>query len=351
LTYSAQGSYIVHWTYADGNGNSSTQDQNVIVADITAPVADASSLLDATGECSASVIAPTATDNCAGTITATTTDPLTYSAQGSYIVHWTYADGNGNSSTQDQNVIVADTTSPTFTILSDIVSCDGHVSSIAPINVSDNCSSNVTVAYTLSGATTAIGNNDASNEIFNTGTTVVTYTLADGNGNSSQFSFNVSYQLIDVTVTVNQNVFTANGTGTYQWFDCTNNVSISGETSQSFAPTVNGDYAVIVSNNGCVDTSICNTISNSGISSQTMNALMGISIYPNPTNGIIYVNSTSENKNLNLSIVDVNGKVVYNHSGLNGKTNMIDIEKLAQGVYFIKINNEHDQKIIKLVKQ
>src|SRR5690606_16146212 len=53
------------------------------------------------------------TDNCEGTITGTTTDPLTYNAQGTYTITWTYDDGNGNTSTQNQTVIVDDVTAPT----------------------------------------------------------------------------------------------------------------------------------------------------------------------------------------------------------------------------------------------
>ncbi len=43
-------------------------------------------LTDIIGECSATATAPTATDICAGTITGTTSDPLTYSSQGSYVI-------------------------------------------------------------------------------------------------------------------------------------------------------------------------------------------------------------------------------------------------------------------------
>jgi len=64
----------VHWTFSDGNGNSSTANQTVIVKDATAPVAPV--LANVTGECSATVTAPTTTDNCAGTVTGTTSDPL-----------------------------------------------------------------------------------------------------------------------------------------------------------------------------------------------------------------------------------------------------------------------------------
>ncbi len=76
--------------------------KTVIVDDVTAPVADVETLSDVTGECSATATAPTATDNCEGSITGTTTDPLTYTAQGTYTIHWTYDDGNGNTSTQTQ---------------------------------------------------------------------------------------------------------------------------------------------------------------------------------------------------------------------------------------------------------
>ncbi|MFL9836264.1 hypothetical protein ABS768_02065, partial [Flavobacterium sp. ST-75] len=115
LTYSAQNGYTITWTYDDGNGNTTTQTQNVIVDDTTAPVADVATLPTITAQCevtAGTITAPTATDNCAGTITATTTDPLTYSAQNGYTITWTYDDGNGNTTTQTQNVIVDDTTAP-----------------------------------------------------------------------------------------------------------------------------------------------------------------------------------------------------------------------------------------------
>src|SRR5204863_532655 len=96
-SYNTQGTFIVHWTYDDGHGNTSTQTHTVTVHDTTAPVPNVASLPTLTGECSATVTAPSATDNCAGQITGTTTDPLTYSSQGTFIVHWLYDDGHGNT--------------------------------------------------------------------------------------------------------------------------------------------------------------------------------------------------------------------------------------------------------------
>ncbi|MCU7616801.1 T9SS type B sorting domain-containing protein [Chryseobacterium sp. PBS4-4] len=87
---------------------------NVVVGDNTPPVPTLASLSDVTGNCNTTIsIFPTATDNCAGTITATTTDPLSYSTPGTHVIHWTYNDGNGNISTQNQNVIISATPLPT----------------------------------------------------------------------------------------------------------------------------------------------------------------------------------------------------------------------------------------------
>ncbi|MCX6294595.1 MAG: T9SS type A sorting domain-containing protein [Bacteroidetes bacterium] len=113
LTYSDPGVHVITWKFDDGNGNISTQTQNVTINDTLAPVADLATLPDVTGECSVTVTGiPTATDNCAGIITGTTTDPLTVTTIGTSLITWTFNDGNGNISTQTQNVILIDTIAP-----------------------------------------------------------------------------------------------------------------------------------------------------------------------------------------------------------------------------------------------
>lgn len=87
---------------------------NVIVGDNVAPAPNAAILPNITGDCHTTVsVIPTATDNCAGIITATTTDPLSYSLPGTYVIHWTYDDGNGNISSQNQNITVTAPALPT----------------------------------------------------------------------------------------------------------------------------------------------------------------------------------------------------------------------------------------------
>ena len=149
LYYDQQGTYTINWTYDDGNGNTSTQSQTVIIDDVTDPVADLATLPDVTGECDATVTsAPTATDNCAGALTATTTDPLYYDQQGTYTVNWTYDDGNGNTSTQSQTVIVDDVTAPVITATANPITLwppnhKYHTVNVSECfsSISDNCAS------------------------------------------------------------------------------------------------------------------------------------------------------------------------------------------------------------------
>ncbi|NDP27901.1 MAG: T9SS sorting signal type C domain-containing protein [Flavobacterium sp.] len=75
-----------------------------------APVPNIASLPDSTGQCAVTVTAPTATSNCYGPITGTTATSFPITAPGTTVVTWTYNDGNGQTSTQNQNVIIGSTT-------------------------------------------------------------------------------------------------------------------------------------------------------------------------------------------------------------------------------------------------
>jgi gliding motility-associated-like protein len=91
-------------------------DVDVLVGDNQAPVPNLTTLQTITGDCKTTItIIPTATDACAGIITATTANPLSYSLAGTYTIVWNYDDGNGNSVTQSQWVIISPKPLPTTT--------------------------------------------------------------------------------------------------------------------------------------------------------------------------------------------------------------------------------------------
>jgi hypothetical protein len=134
-----------------GLGTSQTANANCncqVGIDRNAPVPNLATLPLVTGECSASVTAPTATDACMGTITGTTTDPTSYSGQGTFLVHWTYSDGNGNTTTQNQTVVIDDNTPPVITcpfnitVSADANQCGAIVNYNQP-SATDNCGNGV----------------------------------------------------------------------------------------------------------------------------------------------------------------------------------------------------------------
>lgn len=107
------GTTPVTLTVEDDSGETDQCTATITVVDNTSPVADADPLPDLFGECSVTITAaPTATDNCTGTITGTTTDPLSYTTQGTFTVTWTYDDRNGNIASQNQIIVVDDITAP-----------------------------------------------------------------------------------------------------------------------------------------------------------------------------------------------------------------------------------------------
>lgn len=176
-TYQDPGTFIVHWTYTDAAGNTTTQNQTITVTgtDTTAPVPDVANPT-VTGECSVTVTPLTATDDCDGTITGTTPDPLTYTGVGTYTVHWTYTDLAGHSVNQNQTVIVTDVTNPTIALVgASSITVECHTSFDDPgVTTTDNClPKNVTVATT------------GAFDINTPNTYTLTYTATDGGGNQA----------------------------------------------------------------------------------------------------------------------------------------------------------------------
>lgn len=89
---------------------------------------------------------PTATDNCTGQITATTSDPLDYSAQGTYTITWNYNDGNGNASSQTQTVIVDASSLDQVEFNDETLTYDGNLHTIEV----NNLPANAAVSYSIS---------------------------------------------------------------------------------------------------------------------------------------------------------------------------------------------------------
>jgi len=74
--------------------------------------------------------------------------------------------------------------------------------------------------------------------------------------------------------------------------------------------------------------------------------LSGLSIYPNPSNGILNVD-VSKNDNYSVQISDIIGKVIFDDEITSSTT--FDLKHLDGGVYFVNISNNEISKTEKIV--
>ena len=85
-------------------------------------------------------------------------------------------------------------------------------------------------------------------------------TLSNSTGNDSIISIDLTIVSIDSTLNVTEQSITAIEPGAqYQWLACNSGSIIVGANSQSYSPSVNGLYSVIITKNGCQKTSACYT--------------------------------------------------------------------------------------------
>jgi hypothetical protein len=73
-----------------------------------------------------------------------------------------------------------------------------------------------------------------------------------------------------------------------------------------------------------------------------------ISVYPNPTNGIVTVNSNNSIKSIQL--YDVQGRLLQTNL-VNENETSIDVSTKAKGVYFLKILSDKGMKVEKIVRE
>ncbi|MGB1620375.1 MAG: T9SS type A sorting domain-containing protein, partial [Schleiferiaceae bacterium] len=151
---------------------------------------------------------------------------------------------------------------------------------------------------------------------------------------------------IDATVTLSGlTIYALSGYDAYQWYECTANglVVLNNETNDSIVITANGDYAVVINNNNCSDTSDCVTINNVGFRENNKGSFR---LFPNPTQGVVKIernNSASPIGIYQLQLVDSHGKMIQN-SQVNFQDGfiVINLDNYPAGVYQLTLMNQHE---------
>lgn len=176
--------------------------------------------------------------------------------------------------------------------------------------------------------------------------TTTYYVQINDNGCLSAFDPVTAYvTVIDTGVSLNINILTADhaGADSYQWIDCNSNQPLPGETNQSFVMNLNGTYAVIITQNGCSDTSACITTT---VGIENLQSTSAVNIYPNPVGDEL--NISADDVIFSVEIQDMSGRVVLS-SGMN--TTRINTSSLSAGGYIMQIQTKSGTVRTKLIKQ
>tara|TARA_B100001778_G_C18359054_1_gene525581 strand:- start:307 stop:582 length:276 start_codon:yes stop_codon:yes gene_type:complete len=75
-----------------------------------------------------------------------------------------------------------------------------------------------------------------------------------------------------------------------------------------------------------------------------------ISVFPNPTNGIVTIDLLGIIQQILLKVNKINELLIYEKQNNSIDKVQIDLSPFPAGIYFLSIQNEESVKVIKLVK-
>jgi hypothetical protein len=178
--------------------------------------------------------------------------------------------------------------------------------------------------------------------------TTSTFVMIGGasSGCDSTVTLDLTVNTVDPSITQLGADLTATQTGvTYQWIDCNSMSPIAGETNQNFTATLNGDYACIVTNGSCSDTSACINVSGVGFEDDH---LTDFKVFPNPTEGEVWIDLGKQFKLVEVEIYDLSGRMVKSKSIQDTSLIQLDLS-FEKGTYQMLIISDGHPAFVRLV--
>lgn len=159
--------------------------------------------------------------------------------------------------------------------------------------------------------------------------------IPNARGCDSLIHLILSIQPVQATLSQLGNALTAAPAGaSYQWVDCENGIIlIPGATQQTFTPTQSGNYAVIVTVNGCPDTSACTAVTIVGMEDPLSG---GLRLSPNPAGNTVLLHIPADIAPQSFHITDMAGRVQV-AGRIEGRETLIDIGNLSPGIYMVSL--------------
>ena len=218
----------------------------------------------------------------------------------------------------------------------------------------NGCDSMVTIDLTIhQGGVQTVNFSDCDSVLFNgityyeTGQYQQIYTSEYGC--DSNFIINFINTTSDTSVTVQGlNSLSANASSaTYQWIDCATLMPIAGATFNTFSASQTGQYACVVTQNGCTDTSSCYSLTVSPNSVKDYERLARV--FPNPSTGFYRLSLGKLYPNVRLELRTLSGQLLWDKTYKQLKETDLEIKNPA-GVYMLKISQGAKQDVIRLLK-
>jgi uncharacterized repeat protein (TIGR03803 family) len=174
-------------------------------------------------------------------------------------------------------------------------------------------------------------------------------TIPNVAGCDSIITVNLTINAIDKEVLENNGiVFSVEPDAVYQWIHCDDNYRpVEGQTGPSFNPVISGHYAVIISHNGCIDTSNCISVIMTNLPG---NPEQKILLYPNPNNGSFFMDMGKDFSTAVITISDMKGNVLHKIEGIASEKTELKLED-PPGMYIITVYSGNKRAVFTIVRQ
>ena len=111
--------------------------------------------------------------------------------------------------------------------------------------------------------------------------------------------------------------------------------------------TAGGSYTVTGTLNGCSSTDV--VIVTTDPCAEIIENEILYSVYPNPTNGLFYVKS-STSTNSEIELLNIEGKIIFKDRFI-GNNKTINLSSYENGLYIVKILDTKKSTVFRVVKQ
>jgi len=159
-----------------------------------------------------------------------------------------------------------------------------------------------------------------------------------------------TYSVTKPLITQSNDTLVVSQENTYQWF--LNDTAITGAVQQTLLPKASGNYYILVTDvNGCSGLSDTVSVHLTGINEVT--AAGNISIYPNPTDGMLNIEIGQAPNIATIKLYDINGRLIFENRLTNTSTGplSLDVRMLDNGVYLLSIVNDKNTYTTRFVKE